>query len=277
MKEYLYNIKMALKRHGFIKSICLIFTLTGLHAKKILVKGSSPKKERLHGFFIHFFDYATLTGLYEEIFIQDQYHFMAKNSAPIIIDCGSNIGMSVLYFKKLYPEARVIAFEPDPDTFAMLKQTAKDNGFKDVKIINSAVAGKNGRQKFYSDKNKPGNLHMSLLKSRVKNGKPYETRVEKLSSYIKAGADFVKMDVEGAEAEVISELDKSGKLKKIGQMAIEVHHNIEGGGDMLNAVTGMLVKNKIKYMVSAAPAMPFRGAEYQDILLFAANKIQAVK
>src|SRR6266487_3582389 len=55
-------------------------------------------------------------GMYNETFKYNQYRFTADTSAPFILDCGSNIGVSVVYFKTLYPQAKIIAFEPSPDT-----------------------------------------------------------------------------------------------------------------------------------------------------------------
>jgi FkbM family methyltransferase len=272
MREYLYNIKMAVKRHGFIKSLSFILTLTSLHLKRFFINGSSPKKERIHGSVIWFFDYAGLTGLYEEVFIQRQYFFEVKNKKPIILDCGSNIGMSVLYFKKIYPDAIITAFEPDPLTFELLKKTIEANCFEGVTAVNKAVAGKKGSAEFYSDTNRPGNLHMSLIKRRVENGSAYKVEKDRLSSYIKTKVDFLKMDVEGAEAEVIVELDKTKSLEKINLMAMEIHHNICGEKDLLHTITGVLVKNNMKYNISSQHTMPFKAAQFQDILLYAEHE-----
>ena len=49
--------------------------------------------------------------------------FSPENEAPLILDIGSNIGISVLHYKRLFPKARIIAFEPDPDFFPVLKTT----------------------------------------------------------------------------------------------------------------------------------------------------------
>src|SRR5437762_3374640 len=51
---------------------------------------------------------------YKDEFIRRIYHFDAQTSDPLIIDGGSNIGVSILYFKKTYPRARIVGFEPDP-------------------------------------------------------------------------------------------------------------------------------------------------------------------
>ena len=61
------------------------------------------------GYKVKFCDADLLFGLFNEIFLHHEYHFTAANETPHIIDCGSNIGMSVIYFKMLYPEAEIVA------------------------------------------------------------------------------------------------------------------------------------------------------------------------
>lgn len=46
---------------------------------------------------------------------------VAAGKKPLIIDCGANIGASVLWFSARYPEAHIIAVEPAPDNFTMLQ------------------------------------------------------------------------------------------------------------------------------------------------------------
>ena len=55
----------------------------------------------------------------KDIFVRRIYHFESHRSDPLIIDCGSNIGLSILYFVSTYPSSRVIAFEPDPDDLSL--------------------------------------------------------------------------------------------------------------------------------------------------------------
>ena len=47
--------------------------------------------------------------------------FSVDGADPLIIDCGANIGISVLEWKSRWPMARVICFEPDPDAFRLLE------------------------------------------------------------------------------------------------------------------------------------------------------------
>ena len=65
----------------------------------------------------HFIDSESFINQYLEIFENQCLFFETKNQKPKIIDCGANIGISILYYKRLYPEAQIIGFEPDPKFF----------------------------------------------------------------------------------------------------------------------------------------------------------------
>src|SRR6266536_970073 len=92
--------------------------------------------------------------------------FQAQNDHPTILDCGS-YGMSVLFFKTLYPGARIIGFEPDPLTFKILSQNVAQNDLKDVELHQCALSDIDGCVEFYRSTHAAfPNLHMSLLKER---------------------------------------------------------------------------------------------------------------
>jgi hypothetical protein len=61
---------------------------------------------------ICFFNYHELLFLFEEIFVNETYFIEGRRNS--IVDSGSNIGLSILYFKLRDPDAEVTAFEPDP-------------------------------------------------------------------------------------------------------------------------------------------------------------------
>ena len=50
--------------------------------------------------------------LFTEIFVAEPYRFTTQSKSPLIIDGGVNVGVSVAYFKWLYPDSRIIGFEP---------------------------------------------------------------------------------------------------------------------------------------------------------------------
>ena len=60
----------------------------------------------------------------EEIFVQQVYDRPSLPEPAVIVDLGSNIGLSVLYFKLRYPDSRVFGYEADEQTFKRLEKTS---------------------------------------------------------------------------------------------------------------------------------------------------------
>ena len=87
---------------------------------------------------------------YKDIFILKSYSFRSKSRKPFIIDCGSHIGISVLYFKHIYPDAQVLSFEANPTVFKLLQKNIEQNHAQGVRLIHAAVGEKGtggGRQR----------------------------------------------------------------------------------------------------------------------------------
>ncbi|NJM78804.1 MAG: FkbM family methyltransferase [Flavobacterium sp.] len=68
-----------------------------------------------------------------------------------MLDIGANIGLSILFFKELYPKAELIAFEADPKIFGYLENNVHGNGYEDVTLINKAVWYENTTLNFAPD------------------------------------------------------------------------------------------------------------------------------
>jgi hypothetical protein len=82
------------------------------------------------GYTVKFNDGPNLYILYKDIFVKRIYHFDAARPDPLILDCGTNIGMSIHYFEQKYPQARIIGFEPDPDIIPFLESNITGNNPK---------------------------------------------------------------------------------------------------------------------------------------------------
>jgi FkbM family methyltransferase len=65
-----------------------------------------------------------------------------QGKTPLIVDCGSNVGFSLLYFSLCYPRARIIGIEPDPGNFA--KALARTREHASVRVINAGIASEEG-------------------------------------------------------------------------------------------------------------------------------------
>lgn len=155
----------------------------------------------------------------DELFIDEVYKFQSKTSAPVIIDCGANWGLSIIYFKHLYPKCRIIGFEPDPRIFKILENNIKNAGFTNVEILNKAVWKKDEALSFSSDNSLGGTI--SNLK--INKNSNVEVEAIRFKNFIKLykHIDFLKIDIEGAEYDVINDCKDS--LNHIDNLFIEYH------------------------------------------------------
>jgi FkbM family methyltransferase len=227
----------------------------------------------LVGFKFSYLDFEALRYAFDEIFINLDYSFKAEVEKPRIIDCGSNIGLSIAFFKKLFPQAEITAFEPNKQAFAVLEENIRNNGWQKVQLHQNALSGSSGIMDFYSDPDHSGSLKMSLVRERMPGiAEPVEAVL--LSDFIDEEVDFLKLDVEGAEESVLRDLSQTGKLRRIREMVVEYHHHIQKGTDALSTLLSLLENNDFGYSIDAQLGRPLsakRGV-FQDILIYAYRK-----
>ena len=268
------NVRLILSHRTAISRAELFFTYLKLILKSfilVVLLGARPKKEKIFGFKLSFFSYPAFLMSFDEIFIKKDYYFNAEKTSPRIIDCGANIGLATIFFKKLYPKSRIISFEPDKRVFEMLKKNTEINKLESVELHNKAVSGSEGKIMFYFDQKNPASLAMSTDKKRMPKAS-VKVNATMLSKHIKEEVDFLKMDIEGAEGIVIEEMSSKNKLRLIKEMVIEYHHHIDKKKDNLSKILGILEKNNFGYHISSAPDGIAQKAKFQDILIYAYKK-----
>jgi FkbM family methyltransferase len=223
------------------------------------------------GWRVKFCTFPMLSMLFKEVFVGQEYFFRATNDKPFILDCGSNIGMATLYFKLLYPQAEIIAFEPDPQAFACLEENVRENRLTNVRTLQHAVAGQAGTIDFFYDESNPGSLHMSTMPERMSKSRRVVEAV-RLSPYLDREVDFLKMDIEGAETEVLEEVAAAGRLRQICEMVIEYHHHIRPQTDDLSRVLRLLEDHGFGYHLESPAMRPWRREAFQDVMIYAYRK-----
>jgi len=227
---------------------------------------------KMLGFKISYFDRPNLTCLYREIFARQNYYFQSSQESPVILDCGANLGMATLYFKWLYPTAKIHAFEPDPTAFAMLERNVAQNHLTGVVLDNCALGHEDGTVQFFVDRNNPGTLLMSTDASRLQ-GEAIQVPGRKLSGFIQAEIDFLKLDVEGAEHQVLCDLVSNRKIHLIRQMVVEYHHRIVNQPSCLAGFLRLLEQAGFDYQLHATLRSVTSRDTYQDILIGAYRRV----
>lgn len=132
-----------------------------------LVKEFLGKKLYIH-------DIASFNLCNEELFQLEMYKFKASRPNPFIIDCGANLGMSVIYFKQLYPDASIIAFEADDYIFSFLEKNVESFGYEDVELINKAVWNSDETLSFIVEGGAGGRIEEETSKGKYKKSGMYQ-------------------------------------------------------------------------------------------------------
>lgn len=174
---------------------------------------------------IHYRNGEEYHRLKQEIFTQDLYYFETPTATPVIIDAGAHIGMATLYFKKLYPAARVTAIEPLPQNLELLEQNLWENRLDDVTVVKAALAAQAGHTTLHFDVSKDEWFSTASFSPGAWNGQQKTQSVSvttvTVSQYINETVDLLKLDIEGAEQAVLREAEAS--LPRVKRMLIEFH------------------------------------------------------
>jgi len=109
-----------------------------LSAYARLARSKGPGSVSLLGRSVRFPDGRFASTLFREIFVKHSYYIQGMPPTGRIVDCGSNVGFSVLYFRALYPKHRIVSFEPNPEAFEFLRWNCQDKGHQ-VELHDAAV------------------------------------------------------------------------------------------------------------------------------------------
>lgn len=174
-------------------------------------------KEKTHILFgkpLYFTDSIQLVNGLEEIFMEEMYRQQLQSN-PYIIDCGANIGLSVLYMKRQYPQAEIIAFEPDETNFQLLSKNMNSFGFTDVILRKEAVWIDNTMMQFSNEASMTSKIETAAATNTI------EVKAVRLKDFLTREIDFLKIDIEGAEYKLL--MDIADKLHLVKNMFVEYH------------------------------------------------------
>ncbi len=172
---------------------------------------------------------------YRQVFNNQDYDFLSVVQPKVIVDAGANIGLASLYFANKFPDAKIIAVEPEQSNFELLQKNSAP--YQNIIPLQAALWHKNdeinvtdpgeGKWAFRTEmKNsqeklsgKTAGQHMSFCCRNDRRQdhaglQPYEI-------------DVLKVDIEGAEREVFS--DSSAWLEKVDAIIIELHDRLKAG------------------------------------------------
>lgn len=175
--------------------------------------GKLYKQKFLNGEAFFYDSEEFLYGL-KDIFLNEIYDIQLPSNARII-DCGGHIGLSVIYLKHHHPDAKIIVFEPDEKNYDLLVKNIHSQGYNDVDVRKEGVWKEETTLTFFSE---------GSMSSRIDNkGRENSTIIKavRLKDFLNEKIDFLKLDIEGAEYEVLKDI--RDKFYNIENLFIEYH------------------------------------------------------
>ncbi|MFH1023626.1 MAG: FkbM family methyltransferase [Planctomycetota bacterium] len=201
---------------------------------------------RLDGFRISYRDPWTFYIEAFYVWCRQVYHFQLENPSPYILDCGSSIGVSVLYFKNRYPLSHIVAFEPEPNQFDVLVKNLERNAVtKNVEVVQVALGEEDGEVEFLLSRSHGGRIVQHSNEGSGGHSLGHvSVKMRRLSHWINQDVDILKMNIEGGECEVLGEIEP--QIHRVKNIVIEYHY-IPGRPSRLHEILSLLHRNGFFY------------------------------
>jgi FkbM family methyltransferase len=164
----------------------------------------------------------------EEDALEAYFHWYTPQPGDLAFDLGAHAGVSTyLLAQAVGPAGKVLAFEPDPITFRHLESNIEAHGLHNVTALPMAIAPRAGRLAFYSE----GSLGAALVDVASRPGAGQTVEVDAITLAdacdIAGLPAYVKMDIEGAELEVIASSRELLRTAAI-HFSVDTNHNVGG-------------------------------------------------
>ncbi len=153
-----------------------------------------------------------------DTFLQ-QYHLPPRGIVPRTIwDLGANIGLTMAHFAALFPDSRILGVELDADNAALCRENVSPWADR-CRLVLGAVWTSDGEVTYRRDRGREQGFRV------IDNGGDTTARSFALNSLLQAERwpriDYVKMDIEGAEREVLCSAVEWAA--RVGSIKVEVH------------------------------------------------------
>ena len=174
------------------------------------------------------------TIVYKAIIEDEKYDFTTLEEPKIIIDAGGNIGLAAVFFAKKYPNATIISIEPEESNFKLLKENTKN--YNNIIALQYALWNSMGEIDLldvgldnwgFMTEDSHNYDKITTPKIQKKHTVKTITMERLISEYNIQTIDILKIDIEGAEKEVLEDI--SGWINKVRSIIIELHERMKIG------------------------------------------------
>jgi FkbM family methyltransferase len=194
------------------------------------------------------------------VFYEHSYYPGLISKKPVLIDLGACHGSFSQHFLEAFPKAEIIIVEANPTNFNKIKINNKR-----CRLLNKAVSLTEEKIIFYEDENSP---HNGSFIFNYFDGKKHEIETVSFEALLSQyrSIDLVKMDIEGAEWEILLNTPDK-ELLKINQLSVEFHDflSIDKRSLTIQCVERM---KKLGYKLEFQSTDYMQGSDYYDCLFY---------
>jgi FkbM family methyltransferase len=168
---------------------------------------------------------------FEQILVRREYDFDVRRPPKTIVDAGANIGLASIYFSNRFPDARIIAIEPEESNFELLTKNIAP--YDNITAIQGALWHRNERINLVD----PGLGKWAFMTQAQDSIEErfgeivQEVQGMTVDTIMKGQGiehiDVLKVDIEGAEREVFG--DPSSWIMKVDSLIVELHERMKSG------------------------------------------------
>ena len=216
----------------------------------------TPGSIRMLDYDLQYADLLSFCPQWHDIFVDGALEYRADSAAPRILDCGGNVGLASLFFKRRFPAARITAYEADPALFRILRANLDANGAGDVETVHAALWTANGRVTFQAEGSDSGMI--GTLPGAVA-GRAVDVPSLRLRDVIAndrhGRIDLLKLDIEGAEDAVLADCEPV--FDRIGAIVMDLHE-FDPAERQAPRVLERLTRNGFTYAVDEFVPQPWR-------------------
>jgi FkbM family methyltransferase len=160
----------------------------------------------------------------------DHKWIMEKTLRPgaKVLDIGANIGYYALIEKGLIgPTGSILAVEPVRANLTLLRKNCQKSEMENVTIVEGAVSNVAGQRSFYiAEESNLNTFHKHVLEARGNLRQEVTVETFTVAQLVEEHGqfDYLRMDIEGHEVEVLDDIGKlAGKIEKMPNIIFETH------------------------------------------------------
>jgi FkbM family methyltransferase len=220
-----------INRFGFFDGVLLFLKI--YYSKSEIINSFYYKKIQLR-------NKTSDIDVFNQVIVNKEYDFHLDLNPHFIIDAGANIGLTSLFFSYKYPQAKILAIEPEINNYNILINNTKE--IIQIIVEQKAVWFHNDGVILEQTDSKDSNFVKEVTTRGFKIGSI--TIDEIIEKYSLESIDLLKLDIEGAEKEIFQ--NNCLWLYKVKTLVIELHDRFKPGCAM-NLFSAL---NKHKYTLS---------------------------